>query len=204
MKLTLIIRFLFVSLLGLATLSVRSASAAPIPPPPSLTPPIPSNATGAHCDQTSIGITCNYTIHFSFGGPAFVNCGKFLIADSGSGVREVTRYYDLSGALLEEVRHIDYTSTEFNASQPANTATRVGHFALTLDYQAGMPALVTYTGLTTQIVVPGQGVVGLDAGRVAINPVTNTLVSASGRHDFIFPQAPGVAPNTQQLCGALR
>ena len=203
MKLAPGARFL-IPLLGIAMLSVQHASAAPIPPPPSLTPPIPANATDVGCDQTGTGITCSYTIHFSFRDPAFVNCGDFLIADSGSGVIQVTRHYDLSDTLLEEVRHFDYTGTEFNASQPTHTATRVGHFMVTIDFHNGRPILQTFTGLTTQVVVLGLGVVGLDAGRLVINRVTNTLVSASGTHDFIFPTVAGVTRDTQKLCSALR
>jgi hypothetical protein len=204
MKLTLRILFLVVPLLGLTALVAHPAAAAPISPPSFLGPPIPSNATDVSCDQTGRGIICTYTITFSFGGSGFVNCGDFVINDSGTGVRRITRNYNLSGTLLEEVRHVDYTSTESNASQPTKTATRVGHFTVTLEYQNGMPSLETFDGLTTQIIAPGQGVVGLDAGRVVINPVTNDLIAASGRHDFIFPSAPGVARDTQRFCAALR
>ena len=205
-------RFLL-PLLVLGSLTVHLAVAAPITPPSTLNPPIPPNAIDPTCVETGAGITCTYQQEFP-AEPAphpFVNCGAFQTFEQGTGTSvDVTRSYDLSGVLTQEIRRVSYGGDIFIDTQPEPIGTREGRFTATIDRQAGVITRLTFTGLTAQVMMEGHGVVALDAGRVVIDPITNTVLSAAGRHDFIFPGlfGPGMnlqnAPaNTQVICAAL-
>jgi hypothetical protein len=207
---------LIVSLLALLALLPGSATAEPIPPPASLMPPLPPNAIDARCVETGIGIRCTYEQVFP-AEPAphtFVDCGSLTVFEQGVGIRaSVTRYYDLSGGLIQEVRRVSYGGVLTTAAQPAGIGSREGQFTVTLDFEAGVLAQLTYKGLTAQVQIDGHGVVALDAGRVVIAPIgpgAFAVVSAVGRHDFIFPGlfGPGfnlqnAPPNIQGICDAL-
>jgi hypothetical protein len=207
-------RFL-ISITSLALLMVFSAqlvAAEPIDPPASLTPPIPPGITNLRCVETGAGITCTFDVD-SPAEPAphvMVQCDDGVVLEQGTGTqRAITRHYDRSGTLVDEVRHVAYDGIIYNGADPDRAGTRDGRFKVVLDFEGGALLALTYTGLTSQVSVAGQGVVALDAGRVVIDLNTSTVLSSNGRHDYIFPGllGPGfglnVTPNTQPICAAL-
>jgi hypothetical protein len=209
-------RFLALALVALMLgLLVQPVIAAPIEPPATLDPPIPPDALDVACVETGRSIICTYREEF----PAdeapypFLDCATVQVLEQFLGISvAVTRTYDLSGTLLEEVRRVRYGTVLSTDALAAAIGTREGHFTATIDFQDGTIASVTYTGLTTQIMIDGHAV-AVDAGRVVLVPTgpdTYMVVSASGRHDFISPGllGPGltqtpVPPNTQAICAAV-
>jgi hypothetical protein len=140
-----------------------------------------------------------------------VTCDAAQTFEQGTGTHvDVTRFYKLSGELVREVRRVSYAGVLTSNAQPDVTGTRLGHFVATIESESGVATRITFTGLTAMVMVEGHGIVALDAGRVVVDPVAGAILSAAGRHDFIFPGmfGPGInlqhpPSNTQGICDAL-
>src|SRR5215471_9629279 len=153
------------------------------PPPPGLT-----------CKAVGNGTICTGTRSFAYsqllndeGGPAFT-CGSgansFLLVDSGIHDQNTKRTYDADGNLTERVVHEAFHSTFSNSITGAavpytqhDTITDV--LAVPGDFDS---VTETLTGLLTNVTLPGQGTVWLQAGRTVTAGPNLDLVSEAGPH----------------------
>lgn len=187
-------KLLFVSLILLLALtplySVAAADAIP-----ALTPPIPPNAIDPHCSISSEGIVCHWTAAFgtpSSGVPyGYVTCNGAPVIVTLGGEMKVNAFYSETGQLELLKRHISY-SGKLSSPVTGKSVPHLGNAILTIDPLAGT---TTITGLYHYTVLPGQGMIFLDAGIVAVN-ADGTVAFSGGPHDY-YEAA------TQQLCAAL-
>ncbi len=115
-----------------------------------------------------------------FFGANEAGCTGFEARVTYTGTRRFIRFYDETGTLQMERRHVRFTGTVFN-SDTGTSVPYQGRFTRTFDAVA---RTVTFTGLRLQVVLPGQGVVALDAGTEVLSfPDLETLVER-GPHSF--------------------
>jgi hypothetical protein len=176
-----------------------------------LNPPPPAFLT---CKAVGSGTLCSGTRSFAYsellndeGGPAFT-CGSganaFVIVDSGIHSQNVIRTYDANGNLVKRVVHDAFDSTFSNSVSGAavpyhqhDTLTDV--FAVPADFDT---ITETMTGLLTNVVLPHEGTVWLQAGR--------TVTDAAGLEFEAGPDAgndwqfDGDVSVWQPVCAALR
>lgn len=114
------------------------------------------------------------------------DCPTFTIDATYMAQRRNEDFYDAQGNLVFERRHIDFTGTLYNESNPLAAVPYEGHFTLTFDFTTGT---VTNKGLVTHVIVPGSGVINLAAGSATFTP-TDAIVH-------------GPDGDLTQLCAAL-
>ena len=181
-------RFLPTGLAFLLILAVLSSVAA-------LTPPIPPNAQDVHCSTSDTGTVCNWTA--SFGTPStgvpygYVTCNDSPVIVTLLGQMRVTAFYDENGQLDLMKRHISFSGT-LSSPPTGKSVPHEGHATLTIDPQTNT---TTITGLYHYTVLPGVGMVFLDAGIVVV-AADGSISFVAGPHDYYLRA-------TEQLCAAL-
>ena len=100
------------------------------------------------------------------------DCPTFTIDSTFMAQRRNEDFYDDQGNLVFERRHIDFTGSLYNESNPLGALPYEGHFTLTFDFTNGT---VTNRGLVTHVIVPGSGVINLTAGSATFTP-TDAIV----------------------------
>lgn len=116
------------------------------------------------------------------------DCPTFQIDALFMANRRNETFYDSQGNPTLQRRHVSFTGTLYNASNPAHSVTYSGDFTRTLDYTTN---ILTITGLNSRVVLPGSGVVFLAAGDVQIDRTTGDTVTHGPDGDMA------------QLCAAL-
>ena len=91
----------------------------------------------------------------------WADCPGFVIDATYMADRRSESWYDAQGNLLLERRHISYSGTLYNDTDPSKALPYEGHFDLIFDNVAGT---VRNTGLVGHVIVPGQGVINATAG----------------------------------------
>ena len=92
-------------------------------------------------------------------------------------VRHYIQFYDDSGNLTKEIRHIDFTGTLYRSDDLSKTIPYAGNWTRTLDVAANT---VTSTGLFRYSHPDGSGMVSLDAGRTVQDATTFDTLSDTG------------------------
>ena len=92
-------------------------------------------------------------------------------------VRHYIQFYDDSGNLTKEIRHIDFTGTLYPSDDLSKTIPYAGNWTRTLDVAANT---VTSTGLFRYSHPDGSGMVSLDAGRTVQDATTFDTLSDTG------------------------
>jgi len=184
-----------IALVGACTLLIAlvivPAGSAGQPATQTLNPPPPPGLT---CKAVGGGTICSGTRSFAYsellndeGGPAFT-CGSgantFLLVDSGIHDQNTKRTYDANGFLTERVVHDAFHSTFSNSVTGAAVPytqhdTITDELAVPGDFGS---ATETLTGLLTNVTLPGQGTVWLQAGRTVTAGPNLDLVSEAGPH----------------------
>lgn len=164
-----------------------------------LNPPPPPDA---NCSTSPNRTICHYIVTRS--GTNLPNwndvvCAGFTINYSFSATGRATQVYDASGNATQETRHVSFTGTLMNSTDPTKSVPYEGHWNRTLNFQTNT---LVFTGLNMQVVLPGQGAIAKDVGRNVLDldlaPGEDVLFLA-GQWDTIG----GPTMNTQQLCTAL-
>jgi hypothetical protein len=106
--------------------------------------------------------------------------GGFKVLFSAVIDRTTLNFFDESGKLAIRRRHNQFTGTLIN-SATGYTLPYDGEVNFVFDFQAGT---TTITGGTKRIIVPGQGVLAIEAGRRVLNMSTGAIVEDDGQHDF--------------------
>jgi hypothetical protein len=91
--------------------------------------------------------------------------------------RHFIQFYDDSGALVKEIRHIDFTGTLYRTDDLSKTIPYAGNWTRTLDVAANT---VTSTGLFRYSHPDGSGMVALDAGKTVQDATTSATLSDTG------------------------
>jgi pectate lyase len=109
-----------------------------------------------------------------------MKCDGFTgtVADSQDGT--VTVFFDNAGNPIKMTAHIDETRTLTNL-KTGYTLQAPGHFTNTVYLQTGT---VTQVGVVFQITIPGQGTVGLDAGKLIVDAAGNVTFMAGPKQVF--------------------
>jgi hypothetical protein len=97
----------------------------------------------------------------------WADCPTFTVDATFMAQRRNEDFYDAAGNLTLERRHVDFTGTLYNRSNPAGALPYEGHFTLTFDFTANT---LTLTGLVTHVIVPGSGVINLTTGITIYTP----------------------------------
>lgn len=192
MKVITFTRRFIVMLLVLCSLPVGYVHAQSLNPPP---PP------DANCSSNPNGTVCHFVLARSGTNLSNWNdivCDGFTINFTFSAAGHTKQTYDASGNITQEVRHIGFTGTLSNSSNPGKTVPYEGHFVRTLDFQANS---LIFSGLSTKVILPG-GPVAKNMGRVVLDlglVEGEDVIFVAGHWDTF----PGVPMNTQPLCAAL-
>lgn len=191
-------------LLSIGTLLAVAALAGP-PVLPTLNPPVPSYYT---CDATGSGAICRGQLVETVNQePSGIVCGTASnpveLLFSGADAFALTRYYDTNGNLTRRVRHEQFGGTLLNpvtglsakltaSDNLIDTLAVPGNFDTTT---------LQLTGALFQVVLPGGGMLILDAGRLRLDAQEN-LLSGSGNLalDAYFS---GNREAAAKLCSAL-
>jgi hypothetical protein len=158
-------------LLGLLLTVAPGALAATLTPPP---------PAGADCQAGGGGTVCTWTETFAtpFPVPYGVSCGAFSVRVNLAGERNVTAFYDESGALTRRIRHSRYVGTLVNSVTGA-TVPHDGHFTIVDDLVAGTS---TITGMLSRTVVAGDGLVWRNIGRIELSTSSGAVLFEAGEH----------------------
>src|SRR5438876_11949119 len=89
--------------------------------------------------------------------------------------RHFIQFYDDSGTLVREIRHIDFTGTLYRSDDLSKTIPYAGKFTRTFDPATNT---ITITGLSAYTHPDGSGMFAVDPGRTVVNPPT--LISDTG------------------------
>ena len=92
-------------------------------------------------------------------------------------IRHTIQFYDDSGNLAKEIRHVDFTGTLYRTDDLLKTIPYAGNWTRTLDVAANT---VTNTGLFRYSHPDGSGMVALDAGRTVEDATTFNTLSDTG------------------------
>jgi hypothetical protein len=101
-------------------------------------------------------------------------------------VRHYIQFYDDSGNLVKEIRHIDFTGTLYRTDDMSKTIPYAGNWTRTLDVAANT---VVNTGLFRYSHPDGSGMVALDAGRTVQDASTSATLSDTGPTQTEWQQA---------------
>ena len=176
------------ALLGVAPLHAAAAT---------LNPPPPAGATCESSPNRTICFWLDTNFHTPFAVPYGVSCGSFSVKVELAGEREFRFVYDAGGALVERDRHISYEGRLSNSVTGA-TVPHVGSFAVVDDFVAGTS---TITGMLSRTVVPGEGLIWRNIGRVVLSLASGAVLFEAGEHGtYDVGGDPSVAA---QLCAAL-
>jgi hypothetical protein len=101
-------------------------------------------------------------------------------------VRHYIQFYDDSGNLVKEIRHIDFTGTLYRTDDLSKTIPYDGKWTRTLDVAANT---VVSTGLFRYSHPDGSGMVSLDPGRTVQDASTFNTLSDTGPTQVEWQQA---------------
>lgn len=116
----------------------------------------------------------------------WADCVGFQIDATFMAQRRNETFYDSNGQPVLQRRHVQFTGTLYNAAAPSKSVTYTGDFTRTFNFATGQLSL---NGLDSHVVVPGGGVIELNAG--------DTVVSAT---DVVVHGPDG---DVTELCSAL-
>jgi hypothetical protein len=94
------------------------------------------------------------------------DCPTFRIDATFMAERRNETFYDDVGNPVLQRRHVSFTGTLYNATDPSKSVTYSGDFTRTHDYAANT---VRITGLNTHVIVPGSGVIYQVSGEFVID-----------------------------------
>jgi hypothetical protein len=101
-------------------------------------------------------------------------------------VRRYIQFYDDSGNLVKEIRHIDFTGTLYRSDDMSKTIPYAGKWTRTLDVAANT---VVSTGLFRYSHADGSALITLDAGRTVQDASTFATLSDTGPTQVEWQQA---------------
>jgi hypothetical protein len=101
-------------------------------------------------------------------------------------VRRAISFYDDSGSLTKEIRHVDFTGTLYRTDDMSKTIPYAGKWTRTLDVAANT---VVSTGLFRYSHADGSGMISLDAGRTVQDATTFQTLSDTGPTQVEWQQA---------------
>ena len=184
---------LLVSLVVFAFVGVHPAAAQQLNPPP------PPEAT---CQTTGSGTTCRGTADTTFYFPSEFTCGSgatsFDVNERGTTHRKFTLVYNQAGDLTKAVTDIISLVGTFSNAVTGTSVPESAHFVIThtlLTPGDDSTDQETVTGLFAKVVLPGGGIILLDAGIVVYDP-NGDIIHEGGKHQFTHAQL-------TRLCAAL-
>ncbi len=165
----------------------------------SLNPPPPADAK---CSTNPNGTLCHFdAIHSGTNVANWNNvvCNGFTISFTFSAATHSDQQYDASGNVTLEARHVIFTGTLSNSTDPAKIVPYDGNFLRTMNYKANNT--LSFSGRMTRVGSPGAPV-AKNVGLLILNdnlPDGQNVIFAAGQFDV----DPALPMNTQPLCAAL-
>jgi hypothetical protein len=135
------------------------------------------------CISTGSGVICRGSEVYPFDNTQLGSCGTSPLVANGNVTFNDTLRYDSSGNLVELSSRVDRDLTLTSAGT-GRTARYMG--SQTISVTPSTPgdldtAIVTKTGLTSAVIVPGQGIVYQSSGNVTFG--ADGSLSFHGHHD---------------------
>jgi hypothetical protein len=196
MKLLRVTCCLFIFLLSLvafAFVSAHPARADGLNPPP---------RPGSTCQTTGSGTICRITLDTTFSNLSVFKCGSgadsFDVDENGTTHRSYIYFYDQDGNLTERILHVFPLAGTFSNAVTGKSVPESAQFTITVtlltpgDFSTAQYA---FTGLYAKVILPGGGIILLDAGAIVYDPDGNISLEG-GKHQYIDSQV-------DQLCAAL-
>jgi hypothetical protein len=137
---------------------------------------LPAGAGASPPDVFTTPIDVSFVVPAAPDGPC-----AFPVQIDVTGQFETTRFFDASGSEVRALIRVSDTAT-YSANGKSITARSGGVRHWTFDPQTGS-VIIALTGLAGHLVVPGQGVVRQDSGRVvALLDSPDDVLFQSGHH----------------------
>jgi hypothetical protein len=181
------------SLFAFSFVAVHPARADELNPPP---PP------GTTCKTTGSGTICRGTFDTTFFFPGEFTCNSdatsFDINESGTTHREYTVFYNQAGNETKRILHIFPLAGTFSNAVTGKSVPESAHFDITRTFLTPgdiSTEQVTVTGLFAKVVLPGGGIILLDAGKI-VNDPNGDIIFEAGQHQFTHSQL-------TEVCAAL-
>jgi hypothetical protein len=133
-------------------------------------------------------------INYSAVIPAATNGCGFDITIQQTGTGEATYYYDQSGTLVRELIRTLHTTATYSANGKSYTVTPSPASGM-FDFAAGT---ITARGLEGHLIIPGQGLLGVTAGKVVFDLTTGQVITYDGQNTLS-----DYAPESPQVCADL-
>jgi len=186
-------RFALAASTMLALLSIAPVGASAV----TLTPPPPAGATCQSSPNGTICLWLDTTFHTPGPVPYGVTCDGFSVKVQLAGQRRFRLVYGADGVLVERARHISYSGSLSNSVSGASVP-HEGDFAVVDDFVAGTS---TISGMLSRTVVPSDGLIWRNIGRVVISLASGAVLFEAGEHGtYDVGGDPSVAA---ELCAAL-
>jgi hypothetical protein len=112
--------------------------------------------------------------------PRGETCDGFIPLITFSSRYNIIDFYDEAGGLVKEIRHVRFTGTLYNSTDPSKSIPYEGNFTRTV-YPA--ENTVIFTGLHFAVHTPGMGVPALEVGRAIIDLVSGEQTFTDGNHN---------------------
>ena len=127
------------------------------------------------------------------------SCGDFQILADNWVSSDVTVFFDQQGNVVKDFWQNRWLTMFYNSEHPeiAIEGQPAQHDLYITDYRKQRLAAI---GMYTQVILPHQGVLMLDAGRILFDTTTWDLVLVVGRHDS---SAWDGSANLDKMCAAL-
>jgi hypothetical protein len=124
----------------------------------------------------------NFTTTLTVSTPTFnFSCAPYGYSFDTLATFTVTRhfiqFYDDSGNLTKEIRHVDFTGILYRSDDLSKTIPYAGKWTRTIDVAANT---VTNTGEMRYSHPDGSGMVSLDSGRTVVDATTFDTLSDTG------------------------
>lgn len=125
-----------------------------------------------------------FDVHLTRHG-LYENCGSFNVTFVADINAHFEQFFNDSGQLVLERRHVQFTGALTNATTGASLPYE-GNFIATRDVAANT---LTNDGVFRKTEVPGEGVLAIAAGRTVLNATTFAVISESGQTPAAYNDA---------------
>jgi hypothetical protein len=112
--------------------------------------------------------------------PPGQTCAGFTPLITVASEYNIIDFYDDSGRLVKQIRHVSFTGTIYNSTDLSKSVPYDGHFTRTFDLVENS---VTFTGLHFRVHAAGEGVRALDVGRVILDLASGAQTFGAGNHN---------------------
>jgi hypothetical protein len=112
--------------------------------------------------------------------PRGETCDGFAPLITFSSEYNIINFYDDAGRLVKQIRHVSFTGTLYNSTDPSKSIPYEGAFTRTF---YPLENIATVTGLRFRVHKPGEAVLALQVGRDIVDLVSGEQTFVDGNHN---------------------